>query len=134
MAGEEDLNVLLSSMTPVLNPGEFVFVSLEGGIGDYPYLEPLCSFSEKEGLTLIIPVLNADEYSLPYDAVFRYITLEVHSSLEAVGLTAAVSSKLAQDGISANVVAAYYHDHIFVQSELAEKALKSLKELSGSSR
>ena len=54
----------------------------------------------------------------------------IHSSLEAVGLTAAVSTKLATKGISANVIAAYYHDHIFVSAEKAELALLALKELS----
>ncbi|HBY88217.1 MAG TPA: transporter, partial [Colwellia sp.] len=32
------------------------------------------------------------------------------------------------NNISANVIAAYYHDHIFVQSEKAELALKVLND------
>ena len=55
-------------------------------------------------------------------------SLMIHSSLDAVGLTAAVASRLADHGISANVVAGYYHDHIFVPVEAAEQALGALKE------
>ena len=60
--------------------------------------------------------------------IFRLITLTVHSSLEAVGLTAVVTNKLAEHKISANVVAAYYHDHIFVPCEKAKKAMEVLRE------
>lgn len=130
MSGEKDLKTLLKNMLPILNEEEYVFITLIGNYGDYDHLEPICSFMEKEGLTLIIPKCTAEANSIKVDEVFKNITLEVHSSLDAVGLTAAVSTKLSKDGISANVVAAYYHDHVFVQSELAEKALQSLKELS----
>jgi len=84
---------------------------------------------EEEGLRLIVSKKNALLNNLKIDDVFRAITLTVHSSLDAVGLTAAVSSKLSSAGISANVVAAYHHDHIFVQSKYAAKAMDSLKEL-----
>ena len=73
--------------------------------------------------TLIVSVDAADKAQLAYESTFKQITLTVHSSLDAVGLTAAVSTKLTSHGISANVVAAYYHDHIFVQTEKADKAL-----------
>jgi hypothetical protein len=63
-----------------------------------------------------------------FESVFSGITLTVHSSLDAVGLTAAVATKLAEYDISANVIAAYYHDHIFVQTEKSELALKALRE------
>ncbi len=62
----------------------------------------------------------AEKAQLAYESKFNQITLTVHSSLDAVGLTAAVATKLASYGISANVVAAYYHDHIFVQTEKAD--------------
>ncbi|MGO2019037.1 MAG: ACT domain-containing protein [Psychrobacter sp.] len=85
---------------------------------------------ETEGLTLVLTKDKADEAGLNYEGVFRQITLTVHSSLEAVGLTAAVSTKLTSKDISANVIAAYYHDHIFVSNDKAEQALSALKELS----
>ena len=92
-------------------------------------LEPLGTFYEKEGLTIIVLKTNADSLGITYQGIFQCITLNVHSSLEAVGLTAAVSSALANDRISANVVAAYYHDHIFVPKVKANQALLCLLEL-----
>jgi hypothetical protein len=50
----------------------------------------------------------------------------VHSSLEAVGLTAAVAGALTAAGISANVVAAFHHDHVFVPADRAEAAMAQL--------
>ena len=130
MAGETDLASLLSSMAPELVEGEFVFCTIENACyADFAQLSPLASFRESEGLTLVLPRNGADEAGLTYESVFRCITLTVHSSLDAVGLTAAVCARLAQRGISANVIAAYYHDHIFVPSEQASAALTALQEL-----
>ncbi|MEH6455812.1 MAG: ACT domain-containing protein [Cocleimonas sp.] len=127
MSGETNLNKLLSSMSPKLLDDEYVFCSVENGqYGDFIDLSPLATYMEAEGLTLVITKDNADKSELEYESVFKCITLLIHSSLEAVGLTAAVSTKLAENGISANVVAAYYHDHIFVQSVKAELALEAL--------
>ena len=66
----------------------------------------------------------------PTERHFRCITLRVHSSLHAVGLTAAVSAELARHAVSANVVAGYFHDHVLVPSDRAEEALKHLENLS----
>lgn len=129
MAGISDLNELLKSMSPKLMAGEFVFCTVRGKLTDYLYLEPLATFREREGMTLVLDKGTAAKGKLPFESTFKMITLTVHSSLDAVGLTAAVSSKLASKGISANVIAAYYHDHIFVQSEKAEMALAALEEL-----
>ena len=129
MSGETDLNKLLSSMSPKLLDDEYVFCTVENGkYGDLADLSPLASYQEAEGLTLVVTKDQADKADLKYESVFKCITLLIHSSLEAVGLTAAVSTKLAERGISANVVAAYYHDHIFVQSAKAELALDALGE------
>ena len=129
MTGVVELNELLKSMQPEIQNGEYVFCTVEGEFSDYTHLYPLASFVEPEGLTLILSVEAAEKYQLPYESKFKQITLTVHSSLDAVGLTAAVATKLSSCGISANVVAAYYHDHIFVQSEKADEALSALKEL-----
>ena len=110
--------------------GEYVFCTFQDAqYGDYSELEPIAAIKESEGLTLIIPKSKADETQLAYESVFKGITLSVHSSLDAVGLTAAFSGKLTEHGISANVIAGYHHDHIFVQTELAEKAIEALNEL-----
>ena len=117
-------------MSPTLIEGEFVFCSFKNAhYGDHVNMQPIAAISEKEGLSLVIPRSIADQQNIDYDSLFRGITLEVHSSLEAVGLTAAFASKLAEHGISANVVAGFYHDHIFVQSRYATKAMLALSEM-----
>ncbi len=132
MSGEKNLDKLLSTMSPILITGEFVFCSFEHArYGDHANLQPIAAFTEHEGLTLVIPKSKADEQGIKYESCFRCITLMVHSSLDAVGLTAAFSNKLAEHGISANVIAGYFHDHIFVQKELAEKAIAAINELTG---
>ncbi|UTV30004.1 ACT domain-containing protein [Photobacterium atrarenae] len=131
MTGMTDLNQLLRHMQPRLRDGEYVFcttTALDDAL--LVQLKPLATFREDEGLTLILERNLAREHGFEAGSVFRAITLTVHSSLEAVGLTAAVAGKLAEKGISANVVAAYYHDHIFVQAEKAQLALDALAELS----
>jgi len=130
VSGETDLGKLIGSMQPVLSEPEYVFASLDKDSSvSVEQLEPLGTFYEKEGLTIIVLKTNADSLGITYQGIFQCITLNVHSSLEAVGLTAAVSSALANDRISANVVAAYYHDHIFVPKVKANQALLCLLEL-----
>ena len=130
MSGITDLQQLLKSMAPELKDGQFVFCTVEGDLSQYVGLSPISTFQEQEGLTLVLEKSSADKGGLAYDSSFRMITLTVHSSLEAVGLTAAVAGKLAERGISANVIAAYYHDHVFVQSEKAAEALEALQSFS----
>ncbi len=127
MSGETDLNTILASLNPKLSTEEFVFCTFpEARYGDHAMLDPVACVVEEEGVTLVLPREQADLSDLSYDVVFRSITLHVHSSLEAVGLTAAVSARLAKAGISANMVAGYYHDHIFVQAERSQQAIEAL--------
>ncbi|WP_418636222.1 ACT domain-containing protein [Winogradskyella sp.] len=88
------------------------------------------TFKEEESITLITKKEVADQLNLDYAFVASWITLTVHSSLEAVGLTAAFSKALSENGISCNVVAAYYHDHIFVDKKDTDKALAILNAFS----
>lgn len=130
MTGETDLSKMLATLAPKLHDEEYVFCTFENGrYGDHANLNPIASFNEAEGLTLVIPKHCADAHGIQYEGVFRCITLSVHSSLEAVGLTAAIATKLTEHNISANVIAAYYHDHVFVQNGRVETALASLQEL-----
>lgn len=129
MAGKTDLSEILDNLTPLLVPGQYVFCCVPGKYEDYTELSPVATFIEKEGLTLVIPQDRADQAGLGYESVFSLITLFVHSSLDAVGLTAAVTSRLTEHGISANVIAAFYHDHIFVQSDKADQAIAVLTDL-----
>ncbi|CAH0537755.1 ACT domain-containing protein [Vibrio marisflavi] len=131
MSGITELSLLIKSMSPKLQAEEYVFCSVpKQAFSQYALLEPICTFQEKEGITLIVTVQQAMQANLSFDGKFKQITLQVHSSLDAVGLTAAVSTKLASVGISANVVAAYFHDHVYVPSDKADEAMEALLELS----
>ncbi len=130
MSGEDALSTLLHNLMPVLDTATYVFVTVA------PADMPDCRaddikgmFREQEGTTLIVRQDYADKHKLPYEGTFRCITCEVHSSLEAVGMTAAMSAVLTHEGISANVVAAYYHDHIFVPAHRADDAVAALASL-----
>ena len=120
-------------MQPALVDAEFVFCTVTGALAEYVALNPVATFIEPEGLTLVLEKSVAEQAKLEFEGVYRQITLTVHSSLDAVGLTAAVASQLAQQGISANVIAAYYHDHIFVQAGKALAAVSALAALSAAS-
>ncbi len=126
MSGETDLAALLASMSPHLNDGSFVFVLADGTAG---VEDAVVTVAEPEGLTLVLPRERADELGLPYTFVASWITLQVHSALEAVGLTAAFSTALTSEGISANVVAGYFHDHLFVPEDRRDDAMRALGRL-----
>ena len=132
MSGMTNLDELLRSISPEIIEGNYVFCTLNGTLSEFVALEPIASFREKEGLTLVLEEHTAIAANINFDAVFGLITLSVHSSLEAVGLTAAFANKLSAHGISANVIGGYYHDHIFVQKSQVQKAMNALNELSSS--
>lgn len=129
MAGETDLDKLLALMQPKLLEGEYVFCTLSPGtLADAAELHPLATYEEEEGLSLLLEKSQAEQAGLEFNSTFRGITLSVHSSLDAVGFTAAVSAKLSGNGIPSNVIAAHYHDHVFVPAERADYALQLLTE------
>ena len=135
MSGETHLPTLLAGLAPELLSGEYVFISVPGRrYGDLSELSPLAVMAEKEGLSLCVPRHLAVRHGHAHQGCFRCITLSVHSSLEAVGLTAAVSATLAAAGISANVVAGARHDHVFIPADVAEHALTLLQRLGESCR
>jgi len=128
--GLTDLNKMLATLSPQLSPERVVFCTLPTAkLADLVALEPLCTFKEVEGWTVLVRRETAVQQGLPFEGLFRQITLRVHSSLEAVGLTAVVATALADHNISANMVAAYFHDHIFVPEHKAEQALSVLTAL-----
>lgn len=135
MPGQKSLNILLATMEPRLYEEEYVFCTFKNSsLTDKLHLNPIGSFCEEEGLTLIITKETAHINGIEATAVFSLISLTIHSSLEAIGLTAAIAAKLASKDISANVVAAYYHDHVFVQKEKAQQAMNALRELQEENR
>jgi hypothetical protein len=122
----DDLGQLIRTMEPTTRCGEFVFVE-----ADRVPIEVVTEASvwEPEGRSAVITRDLADELGLEYDFVAGWITLTVPSSLNAVGLTAAVSSELARHGIACNVIAGLRHDHLLVPVERVEQALTVLQRL-----
>lgn len=129
MSGEKDLEKLLKSMKPKHNVGDYVFCTVKS-LENIVLKDIVMSFTESEGITLIVKKEIADELKLSYSVVMSWITLTVHSSLEAVGLTAAFAKALSDNNISCNVVAAFYHDHIFVNKKDTDNAITILNKFS----
>ncbi|MEO7065277.1 MAG: ACT domain-containing protein [Rhodanobacter sp.] len=123
-----DLDTLLSSMRPVLNPGRFAFVTLTSG-ASLDLRLVVASIREPEGLSVVLPEESALDLGLSVAFIAAWITLTVHSDLAAVGLTAAFSTAFGQAGVSCNVVAGTYHDHLFVPVEQAQMAMAVLHAL-----
>ena len=125
-----DLAALLRNLEPHRRAGEFVFCS----VGEVPAgVELLAAIREDEGLTVVVDRDVADGAGWDYDFVAAMITLGVHSHLDDVGLTAAVSSLLAEAGISCNVMAGYFHDHLFVPVGRAAEVVELLGRLASGS-
>jgi hypothetical protein len=122
-----DLAAQLAHLSPRLNVGEFVFITIKERLPGN--VRPLAYFHEWEGESVVLRMEQAETIGLKYGATYAWITLDVHSALESVGLTAAVTSTLAKAGIPCNVIAAFHHDHLFVPFADRETALKCLKEL-----
>jgi hypothetical protein len=126
---ERDLGRLLGSLDPVPRAGEWVFVSLPPGHVAASVMPASATIVEDEGTTFVVERHVADEHQLTYGFVGAWITLEVHSALDAVGLTAAVAGALADAGISCNVLAGFHHDHLLVPADRVEEALAVLRGL-----
>ena len=128
-AGESDLLTLIAHMSPSLDDQIWAFVSVDEVSSEYVAKHALATCREIEGTTLVVPWEIAEDFDVCSEPMAR-ITLNIHSSLEAVGLTAAVSQALASEAISANVVAGFYHDHIFVPRTAGARAVACLTLLS----
>lgn len=130
MEGEVNLNNILKNLNPLLNEGRYVYCTVDN-IDEIPFSKILFLFKETESITVVLKKEDAEALNLDFSYVASWITLEVHSSLSAVGLTAKFSQALSDAGISCNVVAAYFHDHIFVDEKDEVKAIEVLNGLRG---
>lgn len=128
--GERDLAVLVREMDPVVRPGVFAVATVDG-YAALAGVAPEAAVHEDEGLTVVLPLETA--HALQLDVVFEaaWITLRIHSALDAVGLTAAFSAALAEAGVSCNVLAGRFHDHLLVPVDRRDEALAALRALAG---
>ena len=126
--GETNLNNLIKNMKPILNDGEYVFASVSS-LESIPREITICEIKEREGTTVVLSKKDAEELGLEFEFIASWITLNIHSSLEAVGLTAAFSTALGKRNISCNVIAGFYHDHIFVDKKDKDEVMKVLWEM-----
>jgi hypothetical protein len=133
VSGKTDLHKLIGLMSPELLPGVHVFATLPSGAPRPAGLDPVMIFREREGETLILRENEAKAAGLPFAFPSRMITLNVHSSLDAVGFLAAITTRLAAAGMGVNPVSAYFHDHLFVPAHRADEAMAILKALAAES-
>ncbi|KAJ5776392.1 uncharacterized protein N7511_001403 [Penicillium nucicola] len=137
MSGENNLQTLLATMQPSLDSTIYVFLTTKEPLHTLPLstLEPQLLVKEEEGTTIVTTESLARSHGFT-EPTFpcKKITLTIHSSLEAVGLIAAISNRLKDHGISANVVSGYFHDHIYVPVARAEDAMRALAEFAGECR
>jgi uncharacterized protein len=128
-----ELNALLRNMAPMMNPGEYVFATLDGS-STIDIRDVVASIWEAEGLSVVLEASVAGRHGMAIGSRFAWITLTLISDLQVVGLTAAFASALGREGISCNVVAGHCHDHIFVPIAQADAAVAALRALQQSAR
>ena len=127
MSGERDLDAILASLDVLREPGVFVVAKVQ--VGAEPPAGTRAWIREREGLTVVLAREDAVASGLPFVFEAAWLTLTVHSSWDAVGLTAALAARLAEAGIPANVLAGYHHDHVLVPVERADEAVAALRTL-----
>ena len=128
MSGITDLQETLNSIKVSCDDIQYGFSSIE----DENLIERdkvLATFHENDRLAIIAPVEYLIFKGVEHEGPYAKLTIDVHTSLELVGLTAVMATALAKEGISANVVAAFYHDHVFVQYQFKDKARQILENL-----
>ena len=126
MPGETNLSTLIRSMQPILAENEYVFCTRNDSDRAKISIIPIFEFREVEGITCVMLRAEAESAKIPYIYPCRMITLNIHSSLEAIGFLAAITTELAAHRISVNPVSAYYHDHLFIPTDRAADAVKIL--------
>jgi uncharacterized protein len=129
MSGESNLGALLQNMTPILHDEEYGYGIAPMGTAIPAKLNWFALMREDAGTTVVATITELQKHQIDHTPGWARVSLEIHSSLSAVGLTAAISKALTEVNISANVVAGYYHDHFFVQWSRRMDALTALKSL-----
>lgn len=128
MSGNTNLPEVLRTLTVSCDEIRYGFATTNDR-AKLSVADVLCMFREAEGLTIVADTNYLEQAGIEYEGPYAKLTIEVHTSLELVGLTAALAKALTDEGISANVVAAYYHDHIFVAYDKRSDAIQALLQL-----
>ena len=131
MSGETNLDELIRSLSAVLAEGLYVFATVQTD-QPLPDIEPRMIFRESEGTTFILLKSEADKLGLAYEFPCRMITLNIHSSLDAVGFMARIATELAKRDMGVNPVSGFFHDHLFVPDGREQDAMNALREMSQS--
>jgi len=116
---------MLADLEVVRRPGTFVYIAAAPGTPPPP--DALAMLDEIDAMSYIVPIDSPAAVSPAFPAAWLMLT--VHSSLDAVGLTAAVATALAAEAIPANVLAGYHHDHVLVPVDRADDAIAVLRGL-----
>ena len=132
MSGEVQIDTLLKNIDPEINLGEYVFCSVYN-LKNINFKDVVVYIKEKEGFTLVMEKNKAISLGLDFEFISSWITLNVHSSLNAIGFNSIISNSLSKNNISCNVIAGFYHDHLFVNKNDAKRAINILKNLSRNS-
>lgn len=127
MSGETDIAVMLASISVTRRPGVWVMVCTEAFESLGPGVDAL--IREAEGTTAVVERATAEKNGLTWSFEAAWLTLDVHSALEAVGLTAAFSRALTNAGISCNVIAGAFHDHLLVPVDRVDDAVAAIQQL-----
>jgi len=128
MSGELNLDTLLQSLSATLVEGVYVFATVAPGAVPAT-LSPRMMFTEAEGVTLVLLSEEAKAHGIAGEFPCRMITLDVHSSLEAVGFIARIATELARQGMGVNPVSGFHHDHLFVPEGRELDALEILAQI-----
>jgi len=125
MSGQTNLSEVLKSLQIICDNIEYGFGTIKSNSIELNN-EILGTFKETEGLTVIAQKAYLEKNNIHHEGTYAKLTIEVHTSLELVGFTAVLAKQLGENNISANVVAGFFHDHIFVQYDLRKKAITAL--------
>lgn len=127
--GATDLHLMLAGLDVSRRPGVFTMVSVadESSIPDD--VERQATIREAEGWTIVCTIESALRLGAPFEYRGAWLTVQVHSALDAVGLTAAISTELARHGLSCNMLAGAFHDHLLVAEADADRAMEILHAL-----
>jgi hypothetical protein len=129
MSGLTNLTEVFQTLQISCDEVQYGFASVKDKPQNLDSDEVLGTFKENEGLTIFATKAYFEANNIKYDGPYAKLTMEVHTALALVGFTAAFSKVLTEHGISANVVAGYFHDHVFVQYDLRQKAIDAINSL-----